>query len=56
MVDMTVRLVTLDVFVAILDSGDAEHDDDGYEYQTWRYGRKLGEELENCYECKETRG
>lgn len=56
MVDMTVKLVTLDVLVAILDSSDTQHDDDGYENQTWRYGRKLGEELQNFYECKETRG
>lgn len=56
MVDVTVRLVTLDVLVAILDGSDAQHDEDRYDYQTWRYGGKLGEELQNCYECKETRG
>lgn len=48
--------MAFDVLVAILYSGDAKDDKDGYYYQTRRDGGELGKELQNGYECKETAG
>ena len=56
MVDPTVRLMTFDVFVSILDGSDAEDDKDGQEDDPGGDGGELWEELEDGYEEEESGG
>lgn len=53
MVHATVRLMALNVFVGVLDGGDAEDDDDGQENEAGGDGGELWEELEDGNEEKE---
>lgn len=55
-VHAAVGLVALDVFVGILDGGDAEDDDDGEKDEAGGDGGELWEELEDGDEEEEARG
>ena len=55
-VDATVRLMALNVFVSVLDGSDAKDDDDGQEDEAGRDGGELWEELEDGYEEEEAGG
>ena len=53
-VDLSIGLVTFEVFVTILDGCGKKDDDDWEKHETWADCAEEGEELEDCDGSEET--